>query len=180
MLSMNETHAWRDNAVWRQLLCLLPLLVVTNNVADAVAIGGAAFTVLVISNVIISALRGFIPAAAQLPAYALLIGLCTTSIMMFMEVYAFEAHQRVALFTQVVLCNCIVLAQAERTARQNTIRAALIHSIVAGVGFLAVLLLVGLIRKSAPGDWPPALLPVCVFFVAALLLAAKNALVQRV
>jgi Na+-translocating ferredoxin:NAD+ oxidoreductase subunit E len=177
---MNETHALRDNAVGHQLLCLLPLLVVTNSVADAVAIGMATFTVLVLSNLTISALRGFVPAAAPLPAHMLLIGLCTTSVMMLMQVYAFDAHQRVALLFQIVLCNCIVLAQAERVARKIKIGASLIHSVVTGAGFFAVLLLVGVIREGAPVDLPPALLPVCVFFAAALLLAAKNARVQRV
>ncbi len=176
---MNETHAWRDNPVWHQLLCLLPLLVVTNSVADAVAIGVAAFTVLVMSNVTISALRGFIPAAASFPAYMLLIGLCTTSIMMLMQVYAFDAHQRVALFVQIVLCNCIVLAQAEHAARQNTIGAVLIQSIVTGAGFFAVLLLVCVVRESVAIGVPASILPACVFFVAGLMLAAKNALVPR-
>ena len=116
---MNEMRAWCDNAVGHQLLCLLPLLVVTNSVADAVAIGTATFTVLVLSNLAVSALRGFIPAAASLPAHMLLIGLCTTSVMMLMQVYAFDAHQRVALLVQIVLCNCVVLAQAEPAARRS-------------------------------------------------------------
>lgn len=178
---MNETHARPDNAAWHQLLCLLPLLVVTSNIADAVATGVAAFTVLVTSNLAISALRGFVPAEATLPAYMLLIGLCTTTVMMVMQVfYAFDAHQCLALFVQIVVCNCIVLAQAERAARTFTIGTSLMHSVFAGVGLFAVLLLVGAVREGASVGVPSSFLPVCVFFVAALLFAAKNALVPRV
>ena len=177
---MNETHARRDNAAWHQLSCLLPLLVVASNIADAVAIGLAAFTVLMTSNLIIAALRGFVPAAASLPAYVLFIGLCTTSIMMVMQVYAFDAHQRVALFVQTIVCNCIVLAQAERAARTFTIGTSLMHSVFAGIALFAVLLLVGAVREGASIGVPSSFLPACVFFVAALLFAAKNALVRRI
>jgi electron transport complex protein RnfE len=180
MSSMSETKAaWRNNPVWHQLLGLCPLLAVTTNVADALAIGVATFAVLVTSNVAISALRSFIPAAAPLPAFMLVIGMCTTTVMMLMQAYAFDASQRVALFLQIVVSNCIILAHAERVARHAPPVRALVDSVVTGVGFVAVLLLVGATRQGVAYGLPLAALPPGAFLTAALLLAAKNAFASR-
>jgi len=180
MSSMSDTtSAWRDNAVWHQLLGLCPLLAVTTNVSDAVAIGGATFVVLVVSNVAISALRNFIPAAAPLPTYMLVIGLCTTIVVMLMQAYAFDVFQRVALFLQIVVVNCVILAHADRVARHQTIVKTLIDSVVTGAGFVTALLLVGATRQGVSYGLPLASLPPGAFLIAALLLAAKNAWASR-
>jgi Na+-translocating ferredoxin:NAD+ oxidoreductase subunit E len=180
MSSMSDTKAARrHNPVWHQLLGLCPLLAVTTNVSDAIAIGVATFAVLVVSNVAISALRNFIPDAAPLPTYMLVIGLCTTIVVMLMQAYAFDVFQRVALFLQIVVVNCVILAQADRVARHQTIVRTFIDSVATGVGFVMVLVLVGATRQGVAFGLPLAALPPGAFLIAALLLAAKNAWASR-
>ena len=177
---MNEARtAWRNNLVWHQLLGLCPLLAVTTNVSDALAMGAATFAILVASNFAISALRNFIPAAAPLPAYMLVIGACTTVVVMLMQAYAFDVFQRIALFLQIVVANCIILAHADRVARHQPIGQTLFASAVTGFGFVAVLLLVGAVRQGAAYGLPLAALPPGAFLTVALLLAAKNAVAAR-
>jgi electron transport complex protein RnfE len=180
MSSMSNTRsAWRDNPVWHQLLGLCPLLAVTSNLSDALAIGVATFAVLVVSNVAISALRNFIPGAAPLPMYMLVIGLCTTIVVMLMQAYAFDVFQRVALFLQIIVVNCVILAHADRVARHQTIASTLVDSVVTGAGFVTALLLVGGTRQAVSYGLPLASLPPGAFLTAALLLAAKNAWAPR-
>jgi electron transport complex protein RnfE len=177
---MNEARtAWRDNPVWHQLLGLCPLLATTTNVSDALAIGTATFAILVLSNVAISALRNFIPDAAPLPAYMLVIGFCTTVVVMLMQAYAFDSFQRIALFLQIVVSNCIILTHADRVARHESAGRVLLASAVTGFGFVAVLMVVGAVRQGAAYGLPLAALPPGAFLTVALLLAAKNAVAAR-
>jgi len=134
---------------------------------------------LVASNVAISALRDFIPAAAPLPAYMLVIGACTTVVVMLMQAYAFDVFQRIALFLQIVVANCIILAHADRVARHQPIGQTLLATAVTGFGFVAVLLLVGAVRQGAAYGLPLAALPPGAFLTVALLLGAKNAVAAR-
>ncbi len=177
---MNEAGtAWRDNPVWHQLLGLCPLLAVTTNVSDAFAIATATFAILVLSNGAISALRNFIPDAAPLPAYMLVIGLCTTVVVMLTQAYAFDSFQRIALFLQIVVSNCVILTHADRVARHESIGRVLLASAVTGSGFVAVVLVVGAVREGAAYGLPLAALPPGAFLTVALLLAAKNAVAAR-
>ena len=109
----------------------------------------------------------------------LVIGLCTTIVVMLMQAYAFDVFQRVALFLQIVVVNCVILAQADRVARHQTIVRTLIDSVATGVGFVMVLVLVGATRQGVAYGLPLAALPPGAFLIAALLLAAKNAWASR-
>jgi electron transport complex protein RnfE len=180
MSSMSEARAsWRDNPLWHQLLGLCPLLAVTTNVADALALGVASFAVLVLSNVVISALRHLIPSAAPLPAYMLVIGFCTTAVVLLMQSYAFDAYERLALYFQIIVTNCIILAHADGVARHHAIGRVLVDSVVTGLGFAAALLLVGATREAVAYGLPLAALPPGAFLTAGLMLAAKNLLTRR-
>lgn len=166
--------SWRNNPVWHQLLGLCPLLAVTTNISNALALAVVSFAVLVTSNVTVSALRNHIPGAARLPAFMLVIGLCTTVVVMLMQAYAFDVYERIALFVQLIVTNCIILAHVERVARRHTVGRVLIDSIVTGLGFAAALLAVGATREAVAYGLPLALLPPGAFLIAGLLLAAKN------
>ncbi len=171
---------WRDNPAWRQLLGLCPLLAVTTSITNALALAVVSFAVLVMSNIAISALRNFIPNAARLPAFMLVIGLCTTVVLMLMQAYAFDIYERIALFVQIIVTNCIILAHAERVARHHAIGRVLIDSVVTGLGFGAALLAVGATREVIAYGLPLAVLPPGAFLIAGLLLAVKNLLESRV
>lgn len=170
----------RDNPVWRQLLGLCPLLMVTTSISNALPLAVVSGAVLVTSNVAISAVRNFMPSAVLLPAFMLVIGLCTTVVAMLMQAFAFDLYERIALFVQLIVINCIILAQAERVARHHTVGRVLIDSVITSFGFAAALLVVGATREVIAYGLPLALLPSGAFLIAGLLLAAKNVLAARV
>ena len=57
-----------ENPIFVQVLAMCPILAVTSSVENAVGMGIASTVVLIFSNMIISALRKFIPNKIRIPA----------------------------------------------------------------------------------------------------------------
>ena len=109
----------------------------------------------------------------------LVIGLCTTVVVMLMQAYAFDVFQRIALFLQIVVANCIILAHADRVARHQTIGRALIASASPDSGSCWCCCWSVPYAQGAAYGLPLAALPPGAFLTVALLLAAKNAVAAR-
>ena len=194
----------RDNPAFVQLLGLCPLLAVSTTVANALGLALATLFVLVGSNVAISAVRRLIPEPARLPAQMVIIAGFTTGAMLLLQAFAFDVYERIALFVQIIVTNCVILARAERVARRTSVAAAARDGCTTGIGFAAALLSLGIVREAlghatlfagferlfgAPAaTWEidlggsgllVAVLPPGAFIVAALLIACANSIAAR-
>jgi electron transport complex protein RnfE len=105
----------------------------------------------------------------------LVIGLCATTVTLLMQAFAFELYERIALYAQLTVANCVILAHAERVARRQAIHRALIDSVTTGLGFALALLVLGATRELVGLGLPLAALPPGAFLIAGLLIALKNA-----
>ena len=197
----------RRNPAWVQLLGLCPLLAVSNTAVNALALAVASGGVLVGSNVCISAVRRGIPEFVRLPAFVLVVATFTTCAVMLMEAYAFELYLRIALFVQIIVTNCMILARAESFASRNPMLPSLLDGLGTAAGFAAALLVLGVVREAlgqgtvlggmellfgpAAAAWELALpgetrglliasLPPGAFIIAGLLLATGTAIRNRV
>ncbi|HEX7037451.1 MAG TPA: electron transport complex subunit RsxE [Pseudomonadales bacterium] len=196
----------RRNPAWVQLLGLCPLLAVSNSVVNALALALASAAVLVGSNVSIAALRRFIPEFVRLPAFVLVVATFTTCAVLLMEAYAFDVYLRIALFVQIIVTNCMILARAEQFASRRPVLPSLLDALGTAAGFALALLALGAVREAlgqgtllagldlllgpAAGDWAIRLtpdgtglliaaLPPGAFLIAGLLLALGNAIRNR-
>lgn len=81
---------------------------------------GAAFTaVLIGSNLIISALKKFIPANIRIPAYIVVIASLVTVTEMLMNAYVPAIYESLGIFIPLIVVNCIILGRAEAFASKN-------------------------------------------------------------
>ena len=64
---------WRDNPVFVQVLGMCPALAVSNTARNALAMGLATLFVLLMSNLVISSLRRFVPREVRIATYILII-----------------------------------------------------------------------------------------------------------
>ena len=176
MTSRFAEAAVSRNPVWVQLLGLCPLLAVSNTITNAIGLAVASAVVLVGSATLISLVRRIIPADVRLPCFVLVIATFTTLVDLAMAAYAFDLYQRVALFVQLVVTNCMILARIERVASKERLGRTLIDAVGTAAGFALAIIALGATRQLIALGFPLAALPPGAFLVAGLLLALVNVL----
>lgn len=178
-MSVFASAVLRRNPVWAQLLGLCPLLAVSNTVGNAAGLAAASALVLTGSAALVALARKLIPADVRLPCFVLIIATFTTVANLAMEAFAFELHQRIALFVQIIVTNCMILGQIERVAYKETVGKTLLDALGASAGFAAAILVLGAVRELIALGFPLAAMPAGAFLVAGLLLALVAAFEQR-
>ncbi len=138
---------WNNNPALVQMLGLCPLLAVTTSVVNALGLALATMIVLVGSNTSVSLVRGFVPTAARLPAFVLIIASYTTCVSLLMQAFAYELYLTVALFVQIIVTNCTILGRAESFASRQPLLPSALDGLMMGLGFAAVLVLLGAFRE---------------------------------
>lgn len=193
---------WKNNPALVQLLGLCPLLAVTGSVVNALGLGLATLCVLVGSNVAVSIIRHAVSDAVKLPAFVMIIASFTTCTELLMQAFTYELYQILGIFIPLIVTNCAILGRADAFACKNKILPSALDGLMMGLGFMAVLLVIGAIReiigsgtlfanmqlifgesarvwqlnvfgKNYPG-FLVAVLPPGAFLVAGLLIALKN------
>lgn len=209
MTSKNEiTRAglWTNNVALVQLLGLCPLLAVTSTVINGIGLGLATLITLVLSNSLVSLIRGFVRSEVRLPVFVLIIACVVTIIELVMQALFYELYLVLGIFIPLIVTNCAIIGRAEGFASKNPVGAAALDGFMMGMGFLLVLALLGAMREilgfgtlfahaelmfgeSAKAltivfnpDYPGfllAVLPPGAFFGLALLIVGKNLLSAR-
>ena len=192
---------WSNNVALVQLLGLCPLLAVTSTVINGIGLGIATLITLVLSNTIVSLIRGFVRKEVRLPVFVLIIASVVTIIELGMKALFYDLYLVLGIFIPLIVTNCAIIGRAEGFASRNPVRPAALDGLMMGMGFMAVLVLLGALREivgfgtllanaelmfgeNARGltlvinpDYPGfllAILPPGAFFGLALLIVAKN------
>jgi electron transport complex protein RnfE len=192
---------WSNNVALVQLLGLCPLLAVTSTVINGLGLGIATLITLVLSNSIVSSIRGFVRSEVRLPVFVLIIASLVTIIELGIKAMFYDLYLVLGIFIPLIVTNCAIIGRAEGFASRNPVGPAALDGLMMGLGFLAVLVLLGGLREiigfgtlfahaelmfgdSARAwmiqinpDYPGfllAVLPPGAFFGLALLIVAKN------
>jgi electron transport complex protein RnfE len=184
---------FKENPVFRLVLGICPTLAVTTSLANALGMGLAAAFVLLGSNVVISLLRGVIPAKVRIPAFIVIISTFVTIIDLMMAAFLPNLHSALGIFIPLIVVNCIIMGRAEAFASKAPVGPAIIDALGMGIGFTLALALIGSVRElfgngtllgfSVPGlDAMPAIiliLPPGAFLTMGLLLGLFNFIAQK-
>ena len=138
---------WKNNPALVQLLGLCPLLAVTASSVNALGLAAATLFVLVVSNTTVSLIRSLVSDTIRLPVFVMIIAAAVTVTELLMQAYSYELYQILGIFLPLITTNCIILGRADAFARKNARPAALYDGFIMGVGFGAVLVLLGAIRE---------------------------------
>ena len=136
-----------QNPVFVLVLGMCPVLG-TQDLESALILGFATMAVLVLSNVIISALRKVIPDKVRIPCYIVIIATLVTVVDMALKHFMDPtAYMAIAKYISLIVVNCVVLGRAEAFASQNPPLASLIDGLSMGIGFTVALALFGFFRE---------------------------------
>ncbi|RJX26258.1 MAG: electron transport complex subunit E [Dethiobacter sp.] len=138
---------FKENPIFRLLLGMCPTLAVSITAINGFGMGVAALFVLLGSNLVIAALRNFIPSKVRIPAYILIIATFVTIVDMVLNAFTPDLHKALGIFIPLIVVNCIILGRAEAFARKNSVARSVIDALGMGVGFTLSLTILGIIRE---------------------------------
>jgi len=148
MHDIARSGLWTNNPALVQLLGLCPLLAVSNSVVNALGLGLATILVLTGSNLTVSLLRNQVIPAIRLPAFVMIIAAFTTCAELLMQAWAYTLYQTLGIFIPLIVTNCVILGRAEGFASKNAPLAATFDGLMMGLGFTAVLVVLGMLREA--------------------------------
>ncbi len=138
---------WRNNTALVQLLGLCPLLAVSGTVINGLGLGIATTLVLAGSNVTVSLIRNLVRPELRIPSFVLVIASFVTAVELLMQAYLYDLYLVLGIFIPLIVTNCVIIARAESFASKNNVWRSLLDGLSMGLGFTAVLLLLGAIRE---------------------------------
>ncbi len=199
--TLYKEGVWANNPALVQLLGLCPLLAVTSTVTNALGLGLATLLVLVGSNITVSVVRNWVPKDIRIPVFVMIIAGFVTIVQLLMNAYTFGLYQSLGIFIPLIVTNCAIIGRAEAYASKNPVHLSAFDGLMMGLGFMAVLLVLGAMRELIGqgtlfdgadlllGPWAQslrleifsfdsqfllAILPPGAFLGLGLLIAAKN------
>ena len=136
-----------QNPILVQLLGTCPTLATTTSMQNGVGMGLSAAAVLVLSNLLISLLRKFIPKQVRIAAYIVIISGFVTAIELLIKAFLPSLDASLGLFIPLIVVNCIILARAEAYASKNGPVDSMLDGVFMGLGFTFALGLLGGVRE---------------------------------
>ncbi len=143
-----------ENAVFVQVLGMCPTLGTTTSAYNGLGMGLATTFVLLMSNIVVSMVRNFIPDKVRIPAFIVIIASFVTVVQLTMQAYVPALYKELGLFIPLIVVNCLVLGRAEAFASKNNVWAAAIDGLGMGLGFTLALFMLGSVREIlGAGSW---------------------------
>ena len=138
---------WNNNPALVQILGLCPLLAVSNTVINSLGLGLATTLTLVTSNATVSLIRRWVRPDIRIPVFVLIIASVVTVIELAMNAWFHELYLILGIFIPLIVTNCTIIARAESFASKNALMPSIIDGLFMGIGFMAVLVVLGAMRE---------------------------------
>ncbi len=137
----------KDNPTFVLILGMCPTLGVTSSAINGMGMGVATMAVLIMSNMVISMIKGIVPDKVRIPVFIVVIASFVTIIEMLMKAYVPALYASLGVFIPLIVVNCIILGRAEAFASKNGIVDSALDGIGIGLGFTLSLTVIGAVRE---------------------------------
>ena len=138
---------FKENPTFVLLLGMCPTLATATSAINGLSMGLATLFVLVLSNIVISAIAPVVPDKVHIPVYIVVIATFVTILQFAMQAYTPDMYKTLGLFIPLIVVNCIVLGRAEAFASKNGIVDSALDGLGIGFGFTMSLTVLGLVRE---------------------------------
>lgn len=141
----------KENPTFVLVLGMCPTLGTTTSAINGLGMGLATTFVLILSNMVISAIAPLVPAKVKIPSYIVVIASLVTVLQLVMQAYVPDLYATLGLFIPLIVVNCVVLGRAEAFACKNSILDSALDGIGIGIGFSLSLTVIGFVRELLGG-----------------------------
>ena len=137
----------KENPTLVLMLGMCPTLAVTTGAVNAICMCLSTTAVLMVSNLMISALRKVIPDKVRIPCYIVLIAGFVTMVQMLVKAFAPALAAALGMYLPLLVVNCIILGRAEAFASRNSVMASAVDGLTQGIGYTAALVVMCIVRE---------------------------------
>ncbi|MFI3305253.1 MAG: electron transport complex subunit E [Rikenellaceae bacterium] len=137
----------KNNPIFVLVLGMCPTLGTTTSASNGLGMGAATMMVLIMSNIVISLIKGLIPDKVRIPAFIVVIASFVTIIGMLMQAYLPSLFASLGVFIPLIVVNCIILGRAESFASKNGALDSALDGVGVGLGFTLALTAIGAVRE---------------------------------
>ncbi|MDY6921322.1 MAG: electron transport complex subunit E [Pseudomonadota bacterium] len=138
---------WDNNVAMGQMLGLCPLLAVTTSATNGLGMGLASLAVLLLTNTLVSVIRGIVTPQVRIPVTIVLIASAVTLVDMAINAWLHPLYKVLGLFIALIVTNCAIFGRAESFASKNAVLPSIVDALAMGIGFTWVLVAVGAMRE---------------------------------
>lgn len=137
----------KENPTFILMLGMCPTLAVTTSASNAIGMGLSTTVVLALSNLLISALRKFIPDKVRMPYFIVVVASLVTIVELGMKAYFPAIDEALGIYIPLIVVNCIIFGRVEAYAAKNPVGVSFFDGIGMGIGFTVALLVIGGFRE---------------------------------
>jgi Na+-transporting NADH:ubiquinone oxidoreductase subunit D len=137
----------RDNPITVQVLGICSALAVTVKLKPALVMALSVTIVVAVSNVVIAAMRKFIPDRIRIIVQLVVIATMVILVDQFLKAYAFDVSKQLSVFVGLIITNCILMGRLEAFAMANKPWPSFIDGLGNGAGYGMILIIVAFFRE---------------------------------
>lgn len=144
---MNEKNLRNEiakNPLMILLLGACPAMGATATLLGSVGMGAAVLLVMLLSGIVMAALKNIVPACARIPACVLVIAGFASIMQMLMNAFLPEIYQLLGVYVAVVAVDLLVFSAVDG---KGSVGAAVSAAVKTGLVFLVILCVMGVVRE---------------------------------
>ncbi len=137
----------KDNPITVQVLGICSALAVTVKLKPAIVMALSVTIVVAVSNVVIAAMRKYIPDRIRIIVQLVVIATMVILVDQFLKAYAFDVSKQLSVFVGLIITNCILMGRLEAFAMANDPWPSFMDGLGNGAGYGMILVIVAFFRE---------------------------------
>ncbi|VDA99230.1 Na(+)-translocating NADH-quinone reductase subunit D [Olavius algarvensis spirochete endosymbiont] len=142
-----KSNLWTNNPIFIQILGICSTLAITNNLVNTLIMTLAVVFVTGLSNTTVSVLKSLIPRKVRMIVQTLIIAFYVILVDIVIRAFLPEISKALGPYVGLIITNCIIMGRAEAFAQLNPPIMALWDGLTSGAGYMAVLVVIAIIRE---------------------------------
>ena len=138
---------FNNNPITLQVLGICSALAVTSKMETAVVMSLSVTLVVAFADLVISAIRDYIPASIRIIVEMTVIASLVIVADQLIRAYFFAISKQLSVYVGLIITNCILMGRAEGYALKNPPWQSFVDGLGNGLGYSFVLLTVGFVRE---------------------------------
>ncbi len=136
-----------NNPITLQVLGICSALAVTTQLSTALVMSVAVTLVTAFSSLGVSLVRNSVPPSIRILVQLSIIATMVIIVDQVLRAFLFDISKQLSVYVGLIITNCIVMGRAEGYAMQNPPWLSFVDGIGNGLGYSAILMLVGFVRE---------------------------------